>query len=113
MFTCSRLSIFSLGLSLGAAAIAPGAWAAAAAVAGDPYEESVAEERSAASSEHTQEYIASGAAAIVIGLYGYYNTAPNPLIKLLYAATQTAGVLTMGQAIRNRNTPISCSRSMT
>lgn len=69
------------------------------------YQLLIREERGLADNEHTMETIASGAAAIVIGLYGYYNTDPNPIVKLLYAATQTAGVLTIGQAMQSRNSP--------
>lgn len=69
------------------------------------YEEVIRDERRIASEEQSRELMASGAAAIFLGLYGYYNTNPNPVIKLMYAATQTAGVLTLGQAIKERNRP--------
>lgn len=69
------------------------------------YDAMVAEERKFAAQEKSNEILASGAAAIFLGLYGYYNTAPNPVIKLLYAATQTAGVVTIGQALKDRNAP--------
>lgn len=69
------------------------------------YRNAVAEERAIAEPEKTYEYVAGGTAAIVLSLYGYYNTSPNPLVKLLYAATQTAGVLSIGQSIRNQKSP--------
>jgi hypothetical protein len=68
------------------------------------YKEFIALEKKNSDAEHSQEMIASGAAAILIGLYGYYNTNPNPVVKLIYAATQTAGVLTLSGAIRDQNT---------
>lgn len=67
------------------------------------YLDFIDEERKTMGSDRSGEYVASGAAAIFIGLYGYYNTAPNPLVKLLYAATQTAGVLTIGQAVKGQH----------
>lgn len=100
MSICSHRSTFS-------AAVATFALAAPAAAqdGGSPYDRAVAAERASHSGEGSFEDIASGAAAVVIGIYGYYNTSPNPVIKMLYAATQTAGVLTFGQGIRNRNAP--------
>ncbi|MCX6123435.1 MAG: hypothetical protein NTV34_01595, partial [Proteobacteria bacterium] len=69
------------------------------------YQEMIAEDKQIASGETTYETIASGGAAIVIGLYGYYYSATNPVIKLLYAATQTAGVITIGQALKAKFSP--------
>lgn len=69
------------------------------------YERLIEEEQKAATTDRSYEYVASGVAAIVIGLYGYYNTNPNPVVKLLYAATQTAGVLTVGQGMKTTHGP--------
>ena len=69
------------------------------------YQELIAEDRQIASGDSTYETIASGGAAVVIGLYGYYYSATNPVIKLLYAATQTAGVITIGQALKAKYSP--------
>jgi hypothetical protein len=51
------------------------------------------------------EYVASGITAIAVGVYGYYVTAPDPVVKLLYAATQTAGVLTVGFGVQSLTQP--------
>lgn len=106
MFICLYRSIFNV-LPILSVLVATAAHAASPSDPADlqRYDDVVAEERKAVARERSNDVLASGAAAIVLGLYGYYNTAPNPVIKLLYAATQTAGVITIGQALKERNTP--------
>lgn len=69
------------------------------------YQKMIQEEYQKRNTESLNEQLASGAAAVIIGLYGYYNTSPDPLVKFLFAATQTAGVLTIGYAIKEKNNP--------
>jgi hypothetical protein len=79
--------------------------AAAIAAPESAYERLMQRERAATDDNNSKELIASGSAAILIGLYGYYNTSPSVVVKMLYAATQTAGVLTISHAIKTRNQP--------
>ncbi len=51
------------------------------------------------------EDLASGLAALTIGLYGYYNDNRGISSKLIYSATQTAGVLMISQTIRKADQP--------
>jgi hypothetical protein len=46
------------------------------------------------------EIIASGAAATMIGFYGYYFDTRGHVAKVAYAATQTAGIIGIGEGIR-------------
>jgi hypothetical protein len=105
MFIYSPQLIFKCFIAIVATSLSLQARSSSTSDSDDSYEHVISEERDSMGAETTQEYIASGAAAIIIGVYGYYNTSPDPLIKLIYAATQTAGVLTMGQAIKNKNSP--------
>lgn len=54
---------------------------------------------------HSVELAVSGLAGLTIGLYGYYISEAGPVTKLLYAATQTAGIITFGEALRQYYSP--------
>jgi len=51
------------------------------------------------------EDVAAGVAALLIGLYGYYNDDRGVLTKIAYSATQTAGVLLISKSVLEANKP--------
>jgi len=51
------------------------------------------------------EDVAAGVAALLIGLYGYYNDDRGTLTKIAYSATQTAGVVLISKSIYESNKP--------
>lgn len=55
-------------------------------------------------SRHYVENLASGIAGLTIGLYGYYNDDRGIAAKVIYTATQSAGVLLIGEAIESQYT---------
>jgi len=69
---------------------------------GDPssYQAILAEKESYYSRSTAYEIIASGAAATIIGFYGYDFDQRGFVAKIAYAATQTAGIIGVGEGIR-------------
>ena len=62
------------------------------------------------------ELIASGSAATLVGVYGYYFDNRGELAKLAYAATQTAGIFVAGDGIYHyysQNTLIDLDEQLT
>ncbi len=79
------------------------------------YQEILEEEREQLRKGEFIEDLASGLAALTIGLYGYYNDNRGISSKLIYSATQTAGVLFISQTIRRADQPsllLSLDRSL-
>src|SRR5688572_23415668 len=69
------------------------------------YERLIQEETERTSDAAVTERMASGLAAIGIGLYGYYNDDRGVLTKVVYSSTQTAGVLLVSDAIALASQP--------
>lgn len=69
------------------------------------YRELVAKEREQTSRQRLVEQASSGIAAIIIGMYGYYNDNRGLLTRVVYSATQTAGVVMVSDAIVDANSP--------
>ena len=66
----------------------------------DQYKSLLTEQRVSFSSDRAVELIASGSAATLVGIYGYYFEDRGNLAKLAYAGTQTAGVFMVGEGIK-------------
>ena len=62
-------------------------------------------EREGTSTQVIYEDIAAGAAALTIGLYGYYNDRRGSIVKIAYTATQTAGIYMISDAILRSTRP--------
>lgn len=69
------------------------------------YREILKQERMAHDDSLIVDDIASGVAALTIGLYGYYNDDRGVLTKIAYNATMTAGVLLVSDAVLKANKP--------
>lgn len=69
------------------------------------YDRLIEHERARKNPENLAERLASGIAALGIGLYGYYNDDRGVLTKVVYSATQTAGVVLVSNAILDSNQP--------
>ncbi|RYZ90254.1 MAG: hypothetical protein EOP04_04490 [Proteobacteria bacterium] len=69
------------------------------------YKEILSSEKETLRRGEFTEDLASGLAALTVGLYGYYNDDRGMVTKLFYGATQTAGVLLISQAIRDYDRP--------
>lgn len=67
------------------------------------YDNMIEDERMVYTTSHFAEEIASGVAALTIGLYGYYYDDRGIALRLAYAGTQTIGVLLIGDAIYQNN----------
>ena len=69
------------------------------------YDQMIAEEAKRTSSENYTSRLGSGIAALCIGLYGYYNDDRGILTRVVYSATQTAGVVMISSSILDANQP--------
>jgi hypothetical protein len=70
-----------------------------------PYDDMIENEKSSFETETFSEGMASGIAALSIGFYGYYYDDRGVALRVAYAATQTIGVLLIGDAIYKANRP--------
>ena len=71
----------------------------------DRYQKILTDEEAPKQREAVVENVAAGGAALCIGLYGYYNDNRGLMTRLIYSATQTAGVLMVSDAILSANNP--------
>jgi hypothetical protein len=69
------------------------------------YQKIIEEERQEFLQDEFSEDLASGIAALIIGLYGYYNDNRGVATKMVYSATQTAGVLMISSTLGRLNRP--------
>lgn len=69
------------------------------------YSKIIKKEKKKYSDHEIYERIFSGAAALTIGLYGYYNDNRGVLTSLAYNATQTAGVVMISEALYDHQRP--------
>ncbi|MGE0173205.1 MAG: hypothetical protein AB7T49_10480 [Oligoflexales bacterium] len=67
------------------------------------YDNLIQEER--ANNEEAAETFASGTAALVIGLYGYYNDQRGVSTKVIYSLMQTTGVVLLSESVREVYSP--------
>jgi hypothetical protein len=67
------------------------------------YERLIQEEKT--STQDNAETFASGAAALAIGLYGYYNDDRGVSTKVIYSLMQTTGVVLLSESMREAYSP--------
>lgn len=65
------------------------------------YEKMISDYRTADDQHKAIELIASGSAATLVGVYGYYFDERGVLAQLAYAATQTAGIIVIGEGVKH------------
>lgn len=90
-------------------ALAPSAWAKSATMSKDEinrrYDKLLEDEEFRTSNENFTERLASGLAALAIGLYGYYNDDRGLLTRVVYSATKTAGIVMVSSAMHDAAQP--------